>query len=247
MSEPKQHLIDVDGATLEVVEVDGNGPIVCITHPSWEEEIEQWVERLGNLHLVVILPRGLGKSSPVRRQREMTFSQLADDVEAVRQRLGVSRWIYLGDSSGGCVALLYALRCPQSLAGLIVGFSTANFLRNVVDPAFQHDFRPFFEKLPDGSWINLAYRTMDLSIQLRANLDELGTFDVLDRLGEIAVPTLVIAGQQDIAHPPSQARAIHAGIPGSEFLLLERSGHGVSPEDREIYRAAVQRFVGRLE
>jgi pimeloyl-ACP methyl ester carboxylesterase len=232
---------------LEVVEIGEGSPVVCITHPSWVgPSIEEWVERLGNQHIIVILPRGLGKSSPVRRQQEMTFGQLADDVEAVRERLGVRRWVYLGDSSGGSVALLYALRYPQSLAGLIVGFSTASFLRNVVDPAFQHEFRPHFEKLRDGTWINLGYRTMDLSIHLRANLDELGTFDVIDRLGEIDVPTLVVAGQHDIAHPPSQAREIHAGIPGSEFLLLERSGHGIADEDRVIYRVAVEQFLSRL-
>src|SRR5437899_11501395 len=99
-----------------------------------------------------------------------------------------------------------------------------------------------------------SFRTMDLSIQLRANLDELGRYDVSERLGEIRLPTLVIAGAHDTTHPPRHAREIHAGIAGAEFLLVEHSGHGVgsgaAPEDaetdRELYRATVERFLARL-
>jgi pimeloyl-ACP methyl ester carboxylesterase len=109
-------------------------------------------------------------------------------------------------------------------------------------------------QLGDGTWINLSYRTTDLTIQLRANLDELGLYDVSERLSEIRIPTLVIAGAHDTTHPPRHAREIHAGIAGSEFLLLEHSGHGVgrgaAPEDAEtdqnLHRATVQRFLARL-
>ena len=82
---------------------------------------------------------------------------------------------------------------------------------------------------------------------MRANLDELGVFDVRHRLGEIIIPTLVIAGQRDTTHPPSQSHEIHAGIPGSELLLLAHTGHGeVADEDRDLYWATVQRFLASL-
>jgi proline iminopeptidase len=249
VSTPEQRMIDIAGATLEVF-IGGDAlPAICNSHPSGCATAEEWDwDEVGNRRVVEVNPRGLGQSSPVRLQHEMTFSQLVDDLEAVRARLGLDRWVYWGGSSGGCVGLLYALRYPQSLAGLIVAFSTPSGDGFITDPAFDHEFKPYFERLRDGSWINLAYRAYDdMTIQLRANLDELGVFDVRDRLRDIAIPTLVIAGHLDTTHPPAQARLIHAGIPGSEFLLLEHSDHGdVADEDFPLYRATVARFLAGL-
>jgi pimeloyl-ACP methyl ester carboxylesterase len=251
MTVPEQRLIDVGGATLEVLIGGAAEPVVCITHPSAEqptaEDWDEWAGDLGDRRVVWVNPRGVGRSSPVRLQRELTFAQLVDDLDAVRAGLGIDRWVYLGGSSGGCIGLLYALRYPRSLAGLIVEFSTPS-AAFIADPAFEHDFKPSFVRLGDGTYVNLAHRSFDdLTIQLRANLDELGVFDVRDRLGEIALPTLVVAGRHDTTHPPAHARAIHEGIPGSEWLLLAHSGHGaVAAADRDRYRTAVARFLAGL-
>src|SRR5690349_5897750 len=72
--------------------------------------------------LVVVNPRGVGGSSPDREPREATFGQHADDLEAVRRRLGVERWAFWGESGGGVLGLLYALRHPQALGGLILAY-----------------------------------------------------------------------------------------------------------------------------
>jgi pimeloyl-ACP methyl ester carboxylesterase len=246
MTIPEERLIDVGGATLEILTGGLFLPVVCATHPSVSSTAEgwDWEASVGEQRVVWVNPRGLGNSSPVRLQRELTFDQLVDDLEAVRARLGVERWVYLGESSGGCIGLLYALRHPRSLAGLVVQFSTPS-AAFIADPAFA--FKPSFERLRDGTYICVAHRThADLTIHRRANLDELGVFDVRDRLGAIALPTLVVAGRHDTVHPPAHARAIHEGIAGSEFLQLEHSGHGVADEDRDRYRAAVARFLAAL-
>jgi pimeloyl-ACP methyl ester carboxylesterase len=127
-------------------------------------------------------------------------------------------------------------------------FSTPSGDGFITDPAFEHEFKPYFERVRDGSWITLAHRAHDdMTTQLRANLDELGVFDVRDRLGKIAIPTLVIAGHLDTTHPPDQSWQIHTGIPGSEFLLLAHTGQGdVADEDLPLYRATVERFLAGL-
>ena len=48
------------------------------------------------------------------------------DLDAVRRRLGIERWVLEGYSGGLQLALTYALRYPHAPAGLIVGFSAAN-------------------------------------------------------------------------------------------------------------------------
>jgi proline iminopeptidase len=251
MVTPEQRMIDIDGATLEVLLRGDALPAVCSTHPSSGMTAEEWSSdeaHIANRREIWVNARGLGNSSPVRLQREMTFSQLVDDLEAVRRQLELDRWVYWGGSSGGCIGLLYALRYPASLAGLIVEMSTPSGPAFITDPDFDHEVKPYFEQVRDGSWINLAYRTdPEMTIHFRANVDELGVFDVHDRLGEIAMPTLVVAGRHDVVHPPTHARAIHDGIPGSEFLLLEHSGHGdIAEEDLPLYRATVARFLAGI-
>ena len=149
MPVPEQRLIDIDGATLEVSIAGDARPAICSTHPSHAMTAEQaaswdWPTVVGKRRVVEVNPRGLGASAPVRFQREMMFDQLVDDLEALRQRLGLERWISFGGSSGGCIGLLYALRYPRSLAGLIVPFSTPSGDGFLTDPAFDHEFKPYF-------------------------------------------------------------------------------------------------------
>jgi pimeloyl-ACP methyl ester carboxylesterase len=77
-----------------------------------------WDPTLGRL--VRINPRGLGGSSSARDSRDLTFAHHIDDLEAVRQRLGGERWVFWGAASGSCIGLLYALRYPEALRGLII-------------------------------------------------------------------------------------------------------------------------------
>jgi proline iminopeptidase len=56
------------------------------------------------------------------------------DLEAVRQHLGGERWVFLGGSGGGCIALLYALRAPQGLTGLIPQWISVSGRRVAANP-----------------------------------------------------------------------------------------------------------------
>lgn len=56
-------------------------------------------------------------------------------------------------------------------------------------------------------------------------LDPLMTHETLDRLSEIAVPTLVLAGELDIVAPPRLGRVVAQGIPGAEFKVLPVEAH----------------------
>jgi pimeloyl-ACP methyl ester carboxylesterase len=54
---------------------------------------------------------------------------------------------------------------------------------------------------------------------------------VMDRLGQIQVPTLVLAGRHDFVFPPECQEALADGIPGARLVLIDRAGHN-SPEER---------------
>jgi pimeloyl-ACP methyl ester carboxylesterase len=72
------------------------------------------------------------------------------------------------------------------------------------------------------------------------------SFDVGPRLGEIRVPTLVVASGRDPIVPREECERVAAGLPHSRLIVLEASGHGVpnlEPADAETYRAALRRFL----
>jgi proline-specific peptidase len=61
---------------------------------------------------------------------------------------------------------------------------------------------------------------------------------VMERLGEIKVPTLVMAGRDDFQFPPEHQEALAAGIPNARLQIIERAGHNAHQErPAEVIRA----------
>jgi pimeloyl-ACP methyl ester carboxylesterase len=66
----------------------------------------------------------------------------------------------------------------------------------------------------------LAFPHPQSTEAFQAQLAAFMTHDTLDRLGEISVPTLVLAGELDIASPPRFGRVVADGIPNARFKVL---------------------------
>jgi proline-specific peptidase len=71
-------------------------------------------------------------------------------------------------------------------------------------------------------------------------------WDITGRLGEIRVPTLVIGGRYDHATPVI-TETVHRGIPGSEWVIFENSGHFPHIEETERYLKVLDQFLNRVE
>lgn len=67
---------------------------------------------------------------------------------------------------------------------------------------------------------------------------------VMDRLGEVSVPTLVMAGRDDFVFPPEHQGQLAAGIPGARLEIIERAGHNPHDEQTAEVMAAVRNFIG---
>ncbi len=72
---------------------------------------------------------------------------------------------------------------------------------------------------------------------------EIPKYDVRPRLREITVPTLVVAGRHDWVTPVGESDLIANGIPGSELIVFEESGHMPFIEEQDGFIDAVKRFV----
>jgi proline iminopeptidase len=66
---------------------------------------------------------------------------------------------------------------------------------------------------------------------------------VMDRLGEITVPTLVLAGRDDFVFPPECQRELAAGIPDARLEIIGRAGHNPHDERTTEVMRAVRDFI----
>ncbi len=75
----------------------------------------------------------------------------------------------------------------------------------------------------------------------------LGGWSVMDRLGEITAPTLVIAGRDDFIFPPEHQAQLAAGIPDARLQIIERAGHNPHSEQTAEVMTAIRDFLSRSE
>jgi pimeloyl-ACP methyl ester carboxylesterase len=66
---------------------------------------------------------------------------------------------------------------------------------------------------------------------------------VMDRLGEIQVPTLVMAGRDDFLFPPEHQAQLAAGIPNARLRIIEGAGHNPHDEQTDEVMEAIRDFI----
>jgi pimeloyl-ACP methyl ester carboxylesterase len=71
-------------------------------------------------------------------------------------------------------------------------------------------------------------------------------FDVMRRVKDIAVPTLVLCGAEDRLTPLRNHRYLQEHIRGSQLTVIDRAGHWVFHEQPEAFTRAVRGFLDRL-
>ena len=70
--------------------------------------------------IVLVDQRGAGRSTPHADIRENTTWDIVGDLEGLRRHLGLEDWIVMGGSWGSLLALCYAIKHPDSVAGIII-------------------------------------------------------------------------------------------------------------------------------
>ncbi|MBW8879139.1 MAG: alpha/beta hydrolase [Acidobacteria bacterium] len=111
-------------------------PILCAAHPAaaFGESAVGLLQETAGTSVVCVNPRGLGSSSPAPPERTYTLDDMVDDIEGVRRRLGVDRWVFWGISGGGWLGQIYARKYPDALAGLILESICPCFRERLADP-----------------------------------------------------------------------------------------------------------------
>ncbi|KWE81930.1 alpha/beta fold hydrolase [Burkholderia territorii] len=75
---------------------------------------------LTRMRIVLVDQRGAGASTPRGGLRHNNTMRLVGDLDALRARLGISRWCVVGGSWGAALALAYAGRYPSRVTGVVL-------------------------------------------------------------------------------------------------------------------------------
>ncbi|HZF58397.1 MAG TPA: alpha/beta fold hydrolase [Rubrobacter sp.] len=182
------------------------------------------------------------------RGLENGVADLAADVVALLDHLGVGKAHVLGTSLGGFVAQELALvrpdlvdrlilvctsyggRGPESMSPLAVAdmmgwgsFSAEDAVRRGLQTATSDAYRA---EHPDEFEQIVRWRIADSSTALHNEQARAGArFDLSRDVGHITSPTLVIHGAEDRYVPAANAAALAGSIPGAKLRVLDHAGH----------------------
>ena len=71
-------------------------------------------------HAILFDQRGAGRSRPKGRREDNTLPHLIADMEMIRQKFALERWIVVGGSWGATLALAYAQAYPDRVSGIVL-------------------------------------------------------------------------------------------------------------------------------
>src|SRR3954470_4910093 len=106
---------------------------------------------------------------------------------------------------------------------------------------------PFFQEREDElREFEAEMAAMDQPVEAYlAQLHSIQHHDTTDRLGSLSVPTLVLAGEEDILIPVELSRALQGLIPGAEWTTV-RGGHACLWEHPDSFNEAVVKFLSSV-
>jgi proline iminopeptidase len=121
--------VDSHGALIYYQSV-GHGAPLLIVHggpgASHDYFLPYLLPLMRTSRLVFIDERGSGKSSKLEDAKQYTIANMVEDIEAVRQALGLGKISLLGHSFGGALVQAYALKYQKNLSHLILGSTFAS-------------------------------------------------------------------------------------------------------------------------
>ncbi len=253
-------------------EVHGAGPplvlVMGIGYDSTLWTLAQVPALSRKFQVVIFDNRDSGRSS--RATKAYAIADMADDVAGLLDNLDIKRAHMLGLSMGGMIVQELALRHASRVDRVVLTGCGAAPARAVFDPIRTWNWVKAND--PTGeifacqqfTWLfSTAFRRDKQAVeqtlrmlagnphpvsadaydrQARAYLQH----DVLDRLGAVEAPTLVIAGEQDLLTPPWVCQEVASKIPGAKYELIKGDGssHVVPLERSDEFNELVTRFLG---
>ncbi len=243
----------------------GHGPPVLFAHClTWNHtEFDAQVAALADRYtLILVDQRGHGQTGfPVE---PYTLADMVEDLYALVQKLDVGPVHYVGHSMGAMMGPIFALAHPEALRSLaLIGGSA-----DAETPERLGGYRQLIAAVRAGHQAPVAEKLTGLffsqtSRQKRPDaiarfVEDFQTIDgeglhwtaeavfvrpdLRPRLPEIALPALVMVGEEDVVTSPERARELVEGIPDARLVTAPRVGHFLPVEAPNLVTGALLDF-----
>ena len=222
------------------------------THLHWPAQ----ARRIPNHRIFALDLPAHGKSGGLGSQRISDYARaVADFLDSMKLNAAVM----VGHSMGGGIALTLALDFPKRVLGLgLIG--TGARLRvapQILESTSRAETFPAAVKLINDLEFSpsVSPRLKELARQrmseirptvLHGDFLACNEFDVMGRLNEISVPTLICCGAEDQLTPPKYSEYLHAQIKDSRLAAIPDSGHMTMLEQPASFTHTIAEFLDAI-
>ena len=263
---PQDKSVTVFGAKIRYLEMgDAAKPTVILLH-GLGGNAENWQFNImalsANYRVIAPDQIGFGKSDkPLLKYRLGTFVDFLDKFMA---ELKIEKAHLVGNSMGGWVAGLMAIKYPSRVEKIILADAAglapptidfdriyqlnnstrdeirANLKLIFANPLFANNEALVDQFMTARVTTGDGYTINSIIESIKRKEDFLDT-----RLGEIKKPTLIVWGKQDGLLPVADATTFNKGIAASELVIFDPCGHVPQVEKASDFNAAVLKFLGK--
>lgn len=247
-------------------EVHGSGPLLYLIS-GLGGSARFWEPNLAELarDYTVVLHDQRGTDRSERPEMAYSVELLADDVIALMDHLGHRSARFVGHSTGGAICQVLASTTPERVQAMVLyaswpatdaHFSWCFKLRRAVldgagTDAYCHGnilfMYPAWYVQENAQALEVEARNAAVLAQpyavVTGRIDAILAFDWLERLADVATPTLVVCAADDILTPPYQSRRLADAISGSRLEVLETGGHSCSRVVPQQFNTLVTGFL----
>lgn len=176
-----RHRLSVDEPHELYLEESGNpdGVPVLVVHGGPGGGCEDYHRRFFDaerFRIILMDQRGAGRSTPLAELEGNSTNKLVEDMETIRQFLGIDRWLLFGGSWGSTLSLVYAQAHPQQVMGLVLrGIFLCRprdiqwFYQDGASRVFPDYWQDFLSPIPDterDDMVSAYYRRLTSSNEL---------------------------------------------------------------------------------